>query len=363
MKKYILLVVSAVALAFTSCSDMEEIDIKYQVDLVVNPSSVLEPFHGFRIGGQNYGLDMYDKSDGKASLRISTYIYDNSGNRVDVYENLVDDYNSKVTIPISVRDNEEYTIVSISSSILGTLQSPTAQSFTISGSEKLSTLSILQQSINGIYSGNSFGTNWSILGASVRTITSENKGVVDINLSPITSMVKISYNNVHAWDEYAVDTYAVQYKNNSTATYSGNQFTFSTALSNGQVSYSDLDVTENSGNSIAEIINILPCENMEYNGLLFIGENRLDFVEANENGAGTVNIQSGLEYECKIDCAEWAIEFTQENSTRSINAEPTMLMNSIIIKNSLDNNTSLAKSKKKLPQSGVSIIELLNKKQ
>ena len=363
MKKYFLLVVSAVALAFTSCSDSEEIEIKYQVDLVVNPPSVLEPFHGFRIGGQNYGLDMYDKSDGKASLRISTYIYDNNGNIVRDYQNLVNDYNSKVTIPISVGDNEEYTIVSISSSILGTLQSPTAQSFTISGSDKLSTLSILQQQLNGIYSGNSFGTNWSILGASVNTITSKNKGVVDINLMPITSMVKISYNNVHAWDEYAVDTYVVQYKNNSTATYSGNQFTFSTALSNGQISYSDLDVTENSGNSIAEIINILPCENMEYNGLLFIGENRLDFVEANVNGAGTVNIQSGLEYECKIDCAEWAIEFTQENSTRSIKDEPAMLKNSIMSKNNLSNHTSLTKSENKLPQSGVSIMELLNIKQ
>ena len=35
MKNYILLVVSAVALAFTSCSDSEEIDIKYQVSIAM----------------------------------------------------------------------------------------------------------------------------------------------------------------------------------------------------------------------------------------------------------------------------------------------------------------------------------------
>lgn len=361
MKKYISLVISAVALAFTSCSDSEEIEIKYQIDLVVNPSTVLEPFHGFRIGGQNYGLDMYDKSDGKASLRISTYIYDSNGNKVDAYENLVSDYSSKVNIPISIGDKEKYTIVSISSSILGTLYSPTAESFTISGVENLSTLSISQQSLNGIYSGDSFGTNWSILGATIKTITSADKGTVDVNLKPITSMVKISYNNIHAWDEYAVDTYAIQYKNNSTVTFSGNQFMFSTALSNGQISFSDLDVTENSGNNIAEIINILPCERMEYNGLLFMGEKRIDFVEVNPNGAGTVNIQSGLEYECKINCTEWAIEFTQENTTQAVKSEPAMLMNSSINKNSLNNNISLTKSQFHTTQSGVSIIELLNK--
>lgn len=361
MKKYILLVVSAIALAFTSCSDSEEVDIKYQVDLVVNPSTVLEPFHGFRIGGQNYGLDMYDKSDGKANLRISTYIYDSNGNKVDAYENLVSDYSSKVNIPISIGDKEKYTIVSISSSILGTLHSPTAESFTISAVENLSTLSISQQSLNGICSGISFGTNWSVLGAAIKTITSADRGTVDINLKPITSMVKISYNNIHAWDEYAVDTYAVQYKNNSTVTFSGNQFMFSTALPNGQFNYSDLDVTRNSDNNIAEIINILPCERMEYNGLLLIGTNRIDFVEVNANGTGTVNIQSGLEYECKINCAEWAIEFTQENTTRVAKSEPAMLKNSSINESSLNDNISLTRSRLHTTQNGVSIIELLNK--
>ena len=154
-----------------------------------------------------------------------------------------------------------------------------------------------------------------------------------------------------------MDKYVVQYKNNSTATYTGNQFTFSTALSNGQVSYSDLDVTKYSDNNIARIINILPCENMEYNGLFFIGVKCVFF------GAGTVNIQSGLEYECKIDCEKLAIEFTQVNSTRSINNEPTMLMNSTMSKNHLSNHTSLTKSENNLPKSGVSIIELLNIKQ
>ena len=39
MNKYILLVVSAVALAFTSCSDSEEIEIKYQVNFTISPAT------------------------------------------------------------------------------------------------------------------------------------------------------------------------------------------------------------------------------------------------------------------------------------------------------------------------------------
>lgn len=361
MKKYIFWLVFAVAFAFTSCSDTKEIDIKYQVDLAINPSTVLEPFHGFRIGGKTYGLDMYDKSDGRALLRISTFIYDNDGDLIGNYENAVNDYNTIINIPIAIGEKEEYTIVAISSSILGTLQSPEVESFTISGIEKLSTLSVLQQSINGIYSGISFGTNWSVLGASFITVTSKNEETVEINLKPITSMVKITYNDIHAWDEYGVDTYVVQYKNNSTATYSDNQFLYSTNLSNGQISYSDVDVTENVGDNIAEIINILPCMNMEYNGLLLIGENRIDFVQASVNGAGTVDIHSGLEYVCSIDCAEWAISFTQENSTRSLNSESTMLMDVTLTNNGESDHLTLVNTKENREKSdGISIVELLN---
>ena len=57
MKKYFLLVVSAVALAFTSCSDSEEIDIKYQVNVTVDPSTVKSAFHGYSVNDETYGLN------------------------------------------------------------------------------------------------------------------------------------------------------------------------------------------------------------------------------------------------------------------------------------------------------------------
>ena len=78
MKKYFLLVVSAVALAFTSCSDSEEIDIKYQVNVTVDPSTVKSAFHGYSVNDETYGLNM----DETSKLLITSLIYDNSGNLV-----------------------------------------------------------------------------------------------------------------------------------------------------------------------------------------------------------------------------------------------------------------------------------------
>ena len=55
MKKYILLVVSAVALAFTSCSDKEEIAINYQVNFTISPETVISDFQEYNSG--NFQLD------------------------------------------------------------------------------------------------------------------------------------------------------------------------------------------------------------------------------------------------------------------------------------------------------------------
>ena len=102
MKKYFLLVVSAVALAFTSCSDSEEIDIKYQVNVTVDPSSVKSAFHGYSVNDKTYGLNM----DETSKLLITSLIYDNSGNLVEKKESLVNDYSSSAKYSLKIKEGE-----------------------------------------------------------------------------------------------------------------------------------------------------------------------------------------------------------------------------------------------------------------
>lgn len=306
MRKYILYL-ATLMMALTSCTDSEEVDIKYQINVTIDPSTVLKPFHGFRIGGETYGLDMYSDEDGAAKLRIASFVYDETGKLVEKYETVINDYTSNVKFSFLAKEDIKYTIVSISNSIYehGTF----LESYTISNENNLSKLSIQQQHYDGTNcSGQSFYSNWSILGLSAQTVDINHHDYV-INLQPITSMVEINYSSIHAWDEYAVDTYVIQYKSNTMVSFDSTTPLYTTGLSNGTVNYSDLDVTENPGNAtISSIINILPCQDMEYNGLLFQGGERIDFVNVNENGAGKIDITSGEEYEINVDCLNWAVE-------------------------------------------------------
>lgn len=303
MKKYILYL-AALMMVLASCSDSEEVDIKYQINVTVDPSTVLTPFHGFRIGGETYGLDMYSDKDGTAELRITSFVYDETGELVEKYETVINDYTSNVKFSFLAKENIKYTIVSISNSIYE--NGIFLESYTISNENNLSKLSIQQQHYgDSNCSGQSFYSNWSILGLSTQTIDVNQQDYV-INLKPITSMVEINYSSIHAWDEHAVDTYVLQYKNNTMVSFDSTTPLYTTGLSNGTVNFSELDVTENPGDAtISSIINILPCQGMKYNGLLFIGEEGMYW---EGKGTGIIDITSGEEYEINLDCQNREIE-------------------------------------------------------
>ena len=82
MKKYVLLVVSAVTLAFASCSSNNEVEINYQVNITINPSTVKSAFKGYFVNNQVHGIDMYKD----AELLISAFIYDKDGMFVEKKE-------------------------------------------------------------------------------------------------------------------------------------------------------------------------------------------------------------------------------------------------------------------------------------
>lgn len=365
MNKYIY-ILTALIMLLTSCADSKEIDtIKHQIDVTIDPSTVLTPFHGFRIGGETSGLEMYSDKDGVAKLRITSFVYDETGELVEKYETIVDDYTSNMKFSFLAKEDGKYTIVSISNSIYG---DPTSiESYMISNENNLSKLSIQQQHYGGTNcNGESLYSNWSVLGLSAQTIdVNQRDYVINLNLKPATSMIEIRYSSIHAWDEYAVDTYVLQYKSNTMVSFDSTIPLYTTGLSNGTVNYSDLDVTENSGNIISTIINILPCQSMEYNGLLLLGGERLDFIEVNKNGAGKIDITSGKEYNFYVDCKNMAV-IASELGTKSkstISDITNKNIKSSTLNNVILNNSYYDKlifSPKNHKQYSARIIDLLN---
>lgn len=350
MKNYILLVVSAVALAFTSCSDSEEIDIKYQVNVTVDPSTVKSAFHGYSVNGETYGLNM----DETSKLLITSLIYDNSGNLVEKKESLVNDYSSSAKYSLNMKEGEEYTVVAITYSVD---QTNDIDSYLIENENRLDKLTVTAE----IRNGNSFYSNWSMLGIATKTINSNTKDNI-INVKPASSIVVLVYHNIHAFDEVGVDTHWIAYKNNVQAKFDTGNLGFGaiSAVNSGWVH--NLDVTENpNSNNIFEILNLLPTPGMTVWAGFSVGENDFtysDFLEFSEMdpslGQGVIDIEAGKEYKFDVYCGDCAI--TLGNLTRSATGAQSVLSNKTnknIVENKAYNPNVIT------PQQSVNVMELV----
>ena len=284
MKNYFLLVVSVIAFAFTSCTDREEIDIQYQVNLVIDPSGVINGFNGFIYSDENgnqvlKGLDMYEGS----KLGLFSFVYDENGKIVTAKKGSFENYTKKAKFSLNLRENEKYTIVTLSYAV-DEYEGEEFSAYAVSNIDYLNKLTLTQLDYSSYYS------NWSVLGLDITEITSDKKDVT-INLKPATAMVEIGFKGIHAYDNDGVDLLKICFGNNEKANFDNGDLQYSKI---GDLSYDNtcsVDVTANLGNNIGEIINLLPTIDMKYWACGYIGETRYF-----EIPSSNIDIEAGHTY-------------------------------------------------------------------
>lgn len=178
MKKFFLLVVSAVALAFTSCSEREEIEIKYQANITVAVDKLMEPFQELFAGH-------FDIKEGM-SIRIQSYVYDANGILVQSCISSVNDYSKTVTYS-AVLENGIYKVVSIADFIIGNTNNPTFNWWNVTGENNINTLKVSK--------GQSFiPWSWETLGAVVNEFeVSEKSSEIKVSVKPATALFQIIF--------------------------------------------------------------------------------------------------------------------------------------------------------------------------
>lgn len=179
---------------FASCQN-EAIEIQEQIEVVISPSKVLQPFEPY----QSSDLEMeVDEELGTAKLRITALIYDSEGNLVDCKEELLKDYNSDFTFQIVMNPDEEYKLLAFSSAVFGALGDIKYESYSFAEINKLNTLSVSQVRADSYYS------NTSVLGVCDATLKSD-KDTFFINLKPATALVNLNWKNIHALHNFESD--------------------------------------------------------------------------------------------------------------------------------------------------------------
>lgn len=351
MKKYILLVVSVVALAFSSCSDSEEVDIKYQVNVTVDPSTVTSAFNGYYVNGETYGLNM----DETSQLLITSLIYDNSGNLVEKKESLVKDYNSSAMYSLNMKEGEEYTIVAITYSVDKTNG---VDSYLIENESQLDKLTVTAEYRNG----NSFYSNWSMLGLAVEEISSYHENCI-MHVRPLSSMVVLFYHDIHALDGSGIDKHWIAYKNNVQVSFSryGNfNYGSDSAVNSGYVH--ELDVTEEPySNNIFVMMNLLPTSGMTVWAGFSQGEYSFTYSEFLEYcdldpslGQGRIDIEAGKEYIFDVYCGDCEIDLGK--LSRSVTGSQSIISNQLN-KNCVENK--LYSPNIITPQQSVNVMEFI----
>lgn len=320
MKKNILLVIIALALVFSSCSDREEIDIKYQVNVTVDPSTVLSAFEVIYIGGDPCGLDMDDNCE----LLITSLIYDNSGNLVEKIESQVKDYNNSAQFSISMKEGEEYTVVAIAYSVDLKFS---ADAYEIENENRLDKLTITSNQGNG----NSFYSNWSMLGIATKTINSTNKENL-IYVKPASSMVVLNYLDIHADIHHALDSLSIDslkvnkhfiaYTNNYQANFMNGNLGYVSPHGSSMGWVSSVNVSQAADN-ISVIINLLPTSEMDvWAGVYLEDGTSIHYSTLLESlhkdpslGEGVIDIKPGEQYEFTVDCGELSISLGYFNKS------------------------------------------------
>lgn len=212
MIKIYIKTVACLAMLFIvfACAN-EPIQIQKQVVVTVSPSQVLDNFVPYK--SEHKEMDN-DTDLGKAKLRITALLYDESGRLIKKNESLLNDYNSDYTFSVAIAPEQEYTLLCFSSSIFGSLEEPELESYEFSGVENLSTLKVTQ--LNEF----SFSSNWTVLGTSTNELYSVDDDV-QIYLSPATSFVYLYWRDIHANDSDRSGVYTATAED-----YSGEKYTW-----------------------------------------------------------------------------------------------------------------------------------------
>jgi len=205
-----------------SCQN-DAIEIQEQVNITICPSKVLESFVPYK--SDNLDMEVDDEL-GTAKLRITVLIYDADGELYSKNEGLLDDYNSDYSFNILLDPKEEYKLLAFSSSIMGSLENITAESYKFHGIDNLNTLEVTQTTTDSWYS------NYSVLGILDADLDSHMDGM-RLDLRPATALVNLYCRSIHALHNLTSDSIYGKYSAKATD-YSGNSYSWEIALAPGE---------------------------------------------------------------------------------------------------------------------------------
>lgn len=309
MKKYLAILIGLMAY-FTSCTDQDDVDIKYQVDFTVSPAEVMSGFKEIQPG--NFTLE-----DG-VKVRITAFIYDISGELYTKSEGLVNDFNTSYSFS-EILPEGDYTIIATANTVIGNSLDDITPIWEYSNEGSMNTLKVTEK----------LRDYWeSTLGLTEITLSVVKPMSCSISLQAATALIGLHYTT---WWKYTnVTDYGFWYTCNDIMTHnSGGSWDYSNELAVDYFYTTYLNVEKhinagNTGKTIYDYIALLPGTYYyegSVKGINSKGEVASYNFPKNTSGAtikGSMTLSAGNQYEVNIDCYNETISFQSQTKSQSI---------------------------------------------
>nr|WP_321522342.1 hypothetical protein [uncultured Macellibacteroides sp.] len=179
MKKY-LFAILAIICTLSSCTNEDQIDIKYETTFKLMPSSVISGFKEFVTGS----FDL----NGDFKVRTSLFIYDKTGTLIDKQISYLDKYTDVMTVTTSLPLGE-YTSVATTDIVEYANSTVSTEMWQYKNPEVLNTFNIIDAGY--------MGQDYKILGVSTNSFTVKRKDEIVIPIYPAGCLFTIYYIGIH----------------------------------------------------------------------------------------------------------------------------------------------------------------------
>jgi len=269
-----------VAILLTSCNKDLDLDIKYKLTVNIDNMNVVKNIKSYD-GTDYFPNGTLDESGCK--VRVSTFLYNSTGDLVCENIQLVDDFSKKVTVTESIA-NGGYTLVSCTDIVVTSGSNVNKENWTFESKASLKNFKIVDQDKFGSYK---------VLGISKSEITINKSEILDINNEPTGAMIVFLFNNMDYKKISYVD-YAWEKKNDY---YLVNEDKVSVKTDIGVSEYE----TESDYTGFFDLMYFLPIkdfifyfETYDSNVNLLLSKKLTFDIEKNVNKLITINASTGV---------------------------------------------------------------------
>lgn len=287
MKKYLAILIGLMAY-FTSCTDQDDVDIKYQVDFTVSPEKVMSGFIPYAEGDFDIPSDY--------NVRIRALIYDASGLLVSKTEELVKNYLADFTFSV-VLPVGEYTVITSSDVVEGnSLSNIDTHYWSFSGDRKLADYTVKNEGY--------WGNSKDMLGLTQTELHVEGVTNKEIHIQPITALVESHISRIHS---NSLITYAsIQYQfTGDLIKYINQTWAFSSsAATTDDFELQRIDLTDSGYDNVPGVYSygaVLPANNQTFKGYIQYIDADGKLKEGTTKSTTTVNFESGKQYNIIFD--------------------------------------------------------------